>query len=105
MSMNQKLLDKMIGKMMNIIKPIDVSKIVYELKPIDDVGQEYYMGVTYIVPDDSIILKSRNLINQTKSIWNKEIIRTIKNYYDVDIIINSSGTQSESYYNRKKQYE
>jgi len=63
------------------------------------------MGVTYIVPDDSIILKSRNLINQTKSIWNKEIIRTIKNYYDVDIIINSSGTQSESYYNRKKQYE
>ena len=75
------------------------------LKPIDDISQEYYMTVTYVIPNDSIILKSRNLINQTRANWNLEIVKTIKNYFGVDVIINSSGTQSESYYNRQKRYE
>jgi hypothetical protein len=63
------------------------------------------MTVTYVIPNDSIILKSRNLINQTRTNWNLEIVKTIKNYFGVDVIINSSGTQSESYYNRQKRYE
>lgn len=103
--MNQKQLEKMIGKMINVIKPNGVSKLDYELKPIDDISQEYYMTVTYVIPNDSIILKSRNLINQTRANWNLEIVKTIKNYFGVDVIINSSGTQSESYYNRQKRYE
>jgi hypothetical protein len=63
------------------------------------------MTVTYVIPNDSIILKSQNLINQTRTNWNLEIVKTIKNYFGVDVIINSSGTQSESYYNRQKRYE
>ena len=89
--------------MMTVIKPNGVSKLYYKLKPIDDISQEYYMTVTYVIPNDSIILKSRNLIYQTRTNWNLEIVKTIKNYFDIDVIINSSGIQSESYFNRLKQ--
>ena len=105
MSMNPKTIEKLINKMINVIKPNGVSKLDYKLKPIDDISQEYYMTVTYVIPNDSIILKSQNLINQTRTNWNLEIVKTIKNYFGVDVIINSSGTQSESYYNRQKRYE
>jgi hypothetical protein len=101
--MNLKTIEKLINKMMTVIKPNGVSKLYYKLKPIDDISQEYYMTVTYVIPNDSIILKSRNLIYQTRTNWNLEIVKTIKNYFDIDVIINSSGIQSESYFNRLKQ--
>lgn len=100
MSMNPKQLKMMIGKMMNVIKPNGVSDMGFVLGPLDD--NEYYMGVTYVVPDGSEFLRRDN-VNKTdvyRGQWNREIKNTIKNYFDIDVIINSSGVQSESYFNR-----
>ena len=98
MSMNPKQLKMMIGKMMNIIKPNGVSNMNFHLTPINK--NEYYLGVTYIVPDGSEFLGDFKKTDYYRSGWNREIKNTIKNYFDIDVIINSSGVQSESYFNR-----
>ena len=98
MSMNPKQLKMMIGKMMNVIKPNGVSNMNFHLTPIDK--NEYYLSVTYIVPDGSEFLGDLKKTDVYRSRWNREIINTIKNYFDIDVIINSSGVQSESYFNR-----
>jgi hypothetical protein len=102
--MNQKQLEKMIGKMMNIIKPNGVSNINFFLRPLETYKDEYYLSVTYVVPDGSEFLKRDNT-NKTdvyRDQWNREIKNTIKNYFNVDVIINSSSITSESYHNRLK---
>ena len=96
--MNPKQLKMMIGKMMNIIKPNGVSNMNFHLTPINK--NEYYLGVTYIVPDGSEFLGDFKKTDYYRSGWNREIKNTIKNYFDIDVIINSSGVQSESYFNR-----
>ena len=103
-SMNQKQLEKMIGKMMNIIKPNGVSNMEFVLDPINK--NEYYMEVTYIVPDGSEFLRSNNMrtSDDYRDKWNREIKNTIKNYFDVEVIISSSSIKSESYHERLKQY-
>ena len=98
MSMNPKQLKMVIGKMMNVIKPNGVSNMNFHLTPIDK--NEYYLSVTYIVPDGSEFLGDFKKTDVYRSRWNREIINTIKNYFDIDVIINSSGVQSESYFNR-----
>lgn len=102
--MNQKQLEKMIGKMMNIIKPNHVSNMEFVLEPLDD--NEYYMRVTYIVPDGSEFLRRDNMrkSDSYRDQWNHEIRNTIKNYFDVKVIISSSSITSESYHERLKQY-
>ncbi len=104
--MNQKQLEKMIGKMMNVIKPNGVSDMDFNLQPLEIYENEYYMNVTYVVPDGSEFLRGDNMKKSDayRSQWNHEIKNTIKNYFNVDVIINNSGIQSESYYNRQKQY-
>ena len=106
MSTNQKQLEKMIGKMMNVIKPNGVSDMGFDLTPMETYENEYYMDVTYIVPDGSEFLRGDNMrkSDSYRGQWNREIKNTIKNYFNVDVIINNSGIQSESYYNRQKQY-
>jgi len=98
MSMNPKQLKMVIGKMMNVIKPNGVSNMNFHLTPINK--NEYYLGVTYIVPDGSEFLGDFKKTDYYRSGWNREIKNTIKNYFDIDVIINSSGVQSESYFNR-----
>ena len=98
MNMNPKQLKMMIGKMMNVIKPNGVSNMNFHLTPINK--NEYYLGVTYIVPDGSEFLGDFKKTDYYRSGWNREIKNTIKNYFDIDVIINSSGVQSESYFNR-----
>lgn len=102
--MTQEQLEKMIGKMMNIIKPNGVSNMEFVLDFINK--NEYYMGVTYIVPDGSEFLRSNNMrtSDDYRDKWNREIKNTIKNYFDVEVIINSSSIKSESYHERLKQY-
>jgi hypothetical protein len=104
MSMNQTQLEKMIGKMFNIIKPNEVSDMGFNLEPLDN--NEYYMRVTYVVPDDSEYLRSNNMRNSdyVRSLWNREIKNTIKDYFGVDVVISSSNITSKSYYNRQKHY-
>jgi hypothetical protein len=107
--MNQKQLEKMIGRMMDVIKPNGVSDMGFNLKPIETYiktfEDEYYMMVTYVVPDGSEFLKRDNMkkTDVYRDQWNREIKNTIKNYFNVNVIISSSSIESESYHNRLKQ--
>lgn len=105
MKMNQRQLEKMIGKMINVIKPNGVSFMEFKLDPLDIHGNEYYMDVEYVVPDDSEFLRSFNMRDSDKqrTLWNREIRNSIKNYFDTDVIISNSGISAESYYNRLKE--
>jgi hypothetical protein len=107
MRMRQEILDKLINKMIKHIKPNGVSELIYTLEPTDDTGDEYYMMVKYVVPDDSEYLRSSNMRNSdfNRKLWNTEIAKTIKNYFGINVIINNSGTRSESEYKRRKNYE
>ena len=100
--MSQKQLEKLIGKMMNVIKPNGVSNMNFHLTPINK--NEYYLGVTYIVPDGSEFLGDFKKTDYYRSGWNREIKNTVKNYFNVNVIISSSSINSESYHNRQKQY-
>jgi len=102
MKMNQQQLEKMIDKMMNVIKPNGVSNIEFNLEPIDD--NEYYMNVTYIVPVDSELLKVNpfEIGEPSRYYWNKELRKSIKNYFGVDVLINNSSIVSKSYIERLK---
>lgn len=94
-----KIHTKLIGRYLNISKPNGVLEIKFELTPVGD-ENEYYLGVTYIVPDGSEFLGDFKKTDYYRSGWNRVIKNTIKNYFDIDVIINSSGVQSESYFNR-----
>jgi len=104
MNLNLEQLEKLIKKLTNVIKPKGVSDIEFELKLID--GNEYYMSISYILPDDSEFLRSNNMRNSDmiRREWNNEMKKTIKNYFDVDVIITRSGISTESYYNRLKDF-
>jgi hypothetical protein len=105
MKMSQEKLTKLIKKMTNVIKPKGVLDIKFRLEPLGIRDDEYYMNITYIVPDDSEYLRSSNMrdSDNTRIKWNSEIKNSIKNYFNVDVIINSTGIQSESYYIKQKE--
>lgn len=103
--MSEEKLTKLIKKMTDVIKPNGVLGITFRLEPLGIRDDEYYMNITYIVPDDSEYLRSHNMRNSDdiRIKWNYEIKNSIKNYFNTDVIINSSGISSESYYNRQKE--
>lgn len=105
--MDEKTLTKLINKMIGVIKPKHVLDIKYTLEPMGDGDDDhYYMSINYIVPDDSPLLKmgkSLRSLNDIKMEWNHEIKKSIKNYFNVDVIINSTGMSSESYHNNQKE--
>jgi hypothetical protein len=106
MKMSEDKLTKLIKKMINVIKPNGVLDIEFRLVPLGIRDDEFYMNVTYVVPDDSPLLKmgkSPRSFNDIRMGWNNEIKKSIKNYFNTDIIINSSGVSSESYYNKQKE--
>lgn len=105
--MSQEQVERAINKMINIIKPNDVSSIDIEVHNLglgDKVKYEYYLNIMYVVPDDSEFLRSSNMrySDYNKMKWNKEILDNIKNYLGIEIIINSSGVSSESYHQKMK---
>ena len=104
MKMLQKNLEKMITKMVSVIKPNGVSHIEFEIDPIDK--NEYYMSVKYVVPNDSPYLKmdtSPRTLNHIRGEWNSSLSKSIKNFFDTEVIINSSGISSESFYKQHNQ--
>jgi bifunctional ADP-heptose synthase (sugar kinase/adenylyltransferase) len=105
--MNKEQLKIAIGKLINVIKPTNVSNISISLDPIDIKNTEYYMHITYVVPDDSEFLKMKNKPQTDfyRDRWNREVKDNIKNYLNAKVIINSSSITSESYYERLKEYE
>jgi hypothetical protein len=104
MKMSQEQIERAINKMISVIKPNDVLSVDIEVHPLglDEVKYEYYLNITYIVPDDSEFLRSSNMrySDYNKMKWNKEILDNLKGYLGIDVIINSSGVSSESYHNR-----
>jgi hypothetical protein len=100
MKMSEEQLTNAIKKLTNVIKPNGVLGITFRLGTFND---EYYMTITYIVPDDSKLKSLRLDSDDIRIRWNYEIKTAIKNYFNTDVIINSSGISSESYYNRQKE--
>ena len=102
--MSEERLTKLIKKMINVIKPHGVSHIEYSLEPLEIRKNEYYLNLHYVVPDDSEYLRSSNMRRSDliRREWNEQIKNTIKEYFDTDVIINSTGISSESYYNSQK---
>jgi hypothetical protein len=94
---------QLINKMIEVVKPKGVSNIKFNLQPLKD--DEFYMNITYIVPDDSEYLRSNNMRNSdnVRMDWNYEIKNSIKNYFDIRVIINSTSISSQSYYNKQKE--
>jgi hypothetical protein len=106
MKLSEEKLTKLIKKMINVIKPNGVLDIEFRLVPLGIRDDEFYMEITYIVPDDSPLLKmgkSPRSFNDIRMEWNYGIKNSIKNYFNTDVIINSSSISSESYYNRQKE--
>ena len=102
MKTSQENLETAIIKMLSVIKPTEVSFVDFDLTPIDE--DEYYMSVKYVVPDDSPILKvktSPRVYDDLRMKWNSSLSKSIKNFFDSKIMINSSGISSESFYKQK----
>ena len=87
---------KIIKRYLDITKPSGVSDIEFELRPTGD-KDEYYMSITYIVPDSSKYLSYVATKNVARNEWNYQIIKDIQNYFGLRVIINNSGTRSEKF--------
>ena len=103
--MSQEQIERAINKMINVIKLNDVLSVdikVYHLGL--GVKYDYYLNITYVVPDDSEFLQSSNMrySDYNKMTWNKEILDNLKNYMGIDTLINSSVVMSESNYQKMK---
>ena len=102
--MSEERLTKLIKKMINVIKPNGVSHIEFRLEPIPIRDDEYYIILTYIVPDDSEYLAPSHMrsMHNIKYNWNYEIRKSIKDYFNTVVIVSLSNIASESYYNSQK---
>ena len=94
--------NKLIRRYLNISKPLGVSDIDFDLEPTGD-KDEYYMNITYLVPDGSELLKINPFAGGEKSRynWNHQISKDVKNYFGLIVIINNSGIRNEKFNNGK----
>ena len=88
----------LIGRYLNISKPNGVSNIEFKLRPTGD-KNEYYMDITYVVPDGSELLKVNPFAigENSRYYWNHHISKDIKNYFGLKVIINNSEIRSEKF--------
>jgi hypothetical protein len=106
MKMSQEQIERAINKMINVIKINDILSVdikVYHLG-LGEVKYDYYLNITYVVPDGSEFLRSSNMrySDYNKMKWNKEILDNLRNYLGIDTLINSSVVVSESNYQKMK---
>jgi hypothetical protein len=91
---------KLIRRYLNISKPNGVSDIEFDLEPTGDKG-EYYMEITYIVPEDSKFLHYKPKPNEEYFnhgyFWGYQIKKDIYNFFGLNVIINNSGIRSEKF--------
>ena len=102
MSMNQKQLEELIDKLVNLnsSKPKGVDYVDCVLIPLGIRNDEYYLNITYVVPDDSPYLTKHLTGRQLRAEWNESIKGTIYKYLRTNVLINSSSISSESFYNK-----
>lgn len=86
--------NKLIRRYLNISKPSGVSDIEFELRPTGDEG-EYYMYVTYVVPDGSQYLKISN--ENVRYEWNSHIQRDINYFFGLKVMITQTGIRNEKF--------
>jgi hypothetical protein len=106
MKMSKEKTVQSVNKLVNALKPDGVIHIESEIDPVDIHGDEYYIRITYVVPNDSKFLNRDNIRNTDfyRNVWNRDLTQYLKNYLGVNVILSSSSINSESYHNRLKQH-
>jgi hypothetical protein len=85
---------KIIKRYLDITKPSGVKDIEFTLRPTGD-KDEYYMAITYVVPDGSEYLKlSKEHIRYE---WNSQITKDVRNYFGLLLIIANTGIRNEKF--------
>jgi hypothetical protein len=95
--MDIKVINSFIKKILKYTKPEGVIDIEFEVNHL--MGNEYYINLTYIVPEDSDYLKVKNMddLDITRIGWNRSIKKTIESHLGIKMYISSTGIRSESY--------
>ena len=104
MQMSKEKTVQSVNKLVNALKPDGVIHIESEIDPVDIHGDEYYIHIIYVVPNDSKFLNRDNIRNTDyyRNVWNRDLLQYLKNYLGINVILSSSSINSESYYNRLK---
>jgi len=104
MKMSKEKTVQSVNKLVNALKPDGVVYIESEIDPVDIHGEEYYIHITYVVPNNSKFLNRNNIRNTDyyRDVWNRDLTQYLKNYLNLNVILSSSSINSESYYNRLK---
>ena len=100
--LNDKTFIKILPKFIKNLLPEGVIDIEYDIEKLSD--DEYYMGVTLIVPDDSPLLLRKNefLMMKERNELREELKRNILGFFGKRMIINSTGIRAESFHNQSK---
>ena len=86
--------NKLIRRYLNISKPSGVSDIKFGLTPTGD-ESEYYMYITYVVPDGSEYLKLSN--ERIRYEWNSHIQKDIYNFFGLKVMITQTSIRNERF--------
>ena len=91
---------EIIPKFIDSMLPDGIINIDYKLERIDD--NEYYMDVTFIVPDDSELLSTSNRRESDfiRLKMKEELKKNILSFFGKRMIINQVGIISQSFYER-----
>jgi hypothetical protein len=85
---------KLIKRYLDISKPSGVKDIKFKLRPTGD-KDEYYMSITYILPDGSEYLNlSKEHIRYE---WNTQIVKDVRNYFGLLLIISNTSIRNEKF--------
>lgn len=89
---------KLIRRYLNLSKPLGVYDIKFDLEPTGDDG-EYFMDITYVVPDDSELLKVNPFAihRDSRYHWNHHITKDIYNFFGLKVFIINSSTMSKKF--------
>jgi hypothetical protein len=87
-------MNRLIKKILSVIKPDGVLEIKFKLEPISD--DEYYLSLKYIVPDDSPALNRKTVDNYIYQ-WTDPIHKTIQDYLGISVYIKNQGISSKSF--------
>lgn len=93
---------KVLPNFIHSLLPDGVVDIEYDIEPIEK--DEYYLDVTFIVPDDSPLLFKRNetLMMRDRIEMREELKRKILGFFGKKVIINNTGVRAESYHRQHK---
>ena len=86
--------NKLIRRYLNLSKPNGISDIEFELRPTGD-ESEYYMYITYIVPDGSEYLRLEK--ERVRYTWNSHIQKDIYNFFGLKVMITQTGIRNEKF--------